>query len=379
MVGLGEGCHGSSSVGTRPAGTDVAADPFPWSDHHSQCQSDSLYLVRRGATEPIGAPPISRHQPRRPPTAREPHRSLKVLRQLPTIRREARTARRCEQGDAMRARQDGQATRAGRHDLRRRASDSSSSCSAPSSATRSGTTAIRLGTSGVVGLLIGAAISYVVGGVVGRILDKGLQRGVFLFRKSPPGEIFAATIISTSGMILGLIVGHGPGRRGPLRLRLRHHRRHRLGPGRLRLATGHRQGSPDRGRRRAVPDPQSAPRSRCPARPCSSTPRPSWTASCSSSVATDCSPAGLVVPQFVVDHVPPDGGVARPGHLPAGPPRARGARGHARARRVGRHRQGRGARGRRPDHQAPDRWPGGPGCASAPARPPSWTRPRSGT
>ena len=63
------------------------------------------------------------------------------------------------------------------------------------------------GTSGAVGLLIGAAISYVVGGVVGRILDKGLQRGVFLFRKSPPGEIFAATIISTSGMILGLILG----------------------------------------------------------------------------------------------------------------------------------------------------------------------------
>jgi len=64
-----------------------------------------------------------------------------------------------------------------------------------------------IGTSGVFGLLIGAAISYVVGGVVGRILDKGLQRGVFLFRRSPPGEIFAASIISTSGMILGLILG----------------------------------------------------------------------------------------------------------------------------------------------------------------------------
>ena len=64
-----------------------------------------------------------------------------------------------------------------------------------------------VGTSGVVGLLIGAAISYVIGGVVGRILDKGLQRAVFLFRKSPPGEIFAASIISTSGMILGLILG----------------------------------------------------------------------------------------------------------------------------------------------------------------------------
>ena len=63
------------------------------------------------------------------------------------------------------------------------------------------------GTTGVVGLLIGAAISYVLGGVAGRILDKGLQRAVFLFRKSPPGEIFAAAIISTSGMIIGLVVG----------------------------------------------------------------------------------------------------------------------------------------------------------------------------
>jgi len=64
-----------------------------------------------------------------------------------------------------------------------------------------------LSTNGVIGLLIGAALSYVIGGVAGRILDKGLQRGVFLFRNSPPGEIFAATIISTSGMILGLILG----------------------------------------------------------------------------------------------------------------------------------------------------------------------------
>jgi uncharacterized protein YacL len=70
-----------------------------------------------------------------------------------------------------------------------------------------GNQANAVGTSGVTGLLIGAAVSYVIGGVAGRILDKGLQRGVRLFRNSPPGEIFAATIISTSGMILGLILG----------------------------------------------------------------------------------------------------------------------------------------------------------------------------
>jgi uncharacterized protein YacL len=59
----------------------------------------------------------------------------------------------------------------------------------------------------VIGLLLGAAISYVLGGVAGRLTDKGLQQAVFLFRKTPPGEIFAASIISTTGMLLGLVVG----------------------------------------------------------------------------------------------------------------------------------------------------------------------------
>lgn len=59
----------------------------------------------------------------------------------------------------------------------------------------------------VVGLLFGAAISYVVGGFAGRLVDRGLQHAVFLFRSTPPGEIFAASIISTTGMLLGLVIG----------------------------------------------------------------------------------------------------------------------------------------------------------------------------
>jgi uncharacterized protein YacL len=59
----------------------------------------------------------------------------------------------------------------------------------------------------VVGLLFGAAIAYVLGGVAGRLVDRGLQQAVFLFRNTPPGEIFAASIISTTGMLLGLVVG----------------------------------------------------------------------------------------------------------------------------------------------------------------------------
>ena len=59
----------------------------------------------------------------------------------------------------------------------------------------------------VIGLLLGAAISYVVGGAGGRFLDKGLRRAVFLFRNTPSGEIFAASIVSTTGMLMGLVVG----------------------------------------------------------------------------------------------------------------------------------------------------------------------------
>jgi uncharacterized protein YacL len=60
---------------------------------------------------------------------------------------------------------------------------------------------------GVVGLLFGAGISYVVGGIAGRFVDRGLQHAVFLFRNTPPGEIFAASIIATTGMLLGLVIG----------------------------------------------------------------------------------------------------------------------------------------------------------------------------
>jgi uncharacterized protein YacL len=59
----------------------------------------------------------------------------------------------------------------------------------------------------VMGLLFGAAVSYVLGGVAGRLVDKGLQQAVFLFRNTPPGETFAASIISTTGMLLGLVIG----------------------------------------------------------------------------------------------------------------------------------------------------------------------------
>ncbi len=57
------------------------------------------------------------------------------------------------------------------------------------------------------GMLFGAGLTYVIGGVGGRIVDKALQRAVFLFRNTPPGEVFAASIISTTGLLLGLVLG----------------------------------------------------------------------------------------------------------------------------------------------------------------------------
>jgi uncharacterized protein YacL len=56
------------------------------------------------------------------------------------------------------------------------------------------------------GLLLGAGISYVLGGIAGRLLDRGLQHAVLLFRNTPPGETFAAMISATTGMLVGLVI-----------------------------------------------------------------------------------------------------------------------------------------------------------------------------
>lgn len=59
----------------------------------------------------------------------------------------------------------------------------------------------------IIGMLLGAAVAYVIGGVSGRLLDRGLQRAVFGLRTMPPGEVFAASIIATTGLLLGLVIG----------------------------------------------------------------------------------------------------------------------------------------------------------------------------
>jgi len=59
----------------------------------------------------------------------------------------------------------------------------------------------------VVGLVLGALVTYVVGGVVGRLIDRGMQQGVASMRRMPPGEVFAGSVVGTAGLLIGLVAG----------------------------------------------------------------------------------------------------------------------------------------------------------------------------
>lgn len=59
----------------------------------------------------------------------------------------------------------------------------------------------------VVGVFLGALAAYVIGGIVGRLLDKGLREGISELRRMPPGEVFAASVVGTSGLLVGLVAG----------------------------------------------------------------------------------------------------------------------------------------------------------------------------
>ncbi len=52
-----------------------------------------------------------------------------------------------------------------------------------------------------------ALLSYVVGGVLGRLFDEGLRQAISRLRDMPPAEVFAGSLVGTTGLLLGLAFG----------------------------------------------------------------------------------------------------------------------------------------------------------------------------
>ena len=61
------------------------------------------------------------------------------------------------------------------------------------------------GVAPVVGLALGAFMAYVVGGIVGRLLDRGIEGVVGGLRRMPAGEVFAGTVVGTAGLLVGVV------------------------------------------------------------------------------------------------------------------------------------------------------------------------------
>ncbi len=58
----------------------------------------------------------------------------------------------------------------------------------------------------LIGFVLGAAIAYVLGGIIARLLDKGLLIAVQRLKAMPAGEVFAGSIIGILGLLLGMMV-----------------------------------------------------------------------------------------------------------------------------------------------------------------------------
>ncbi|MGA2521492.1 MAG: hypothetical protein ABSG81_11825 [Acidimicrobiales bacterium] len=62
-------------------------------------------------------------------------------------------------------------------------------------------------TAPVVGITLGALFSYLLGGVIGRFIDKGMRGAVGELRAMPASEVFAGSVVGTTGLLLGLVAG----------------------------------------------------------------------------------------------------------------------------------------------------------------------------
>ncbi len=57
------------------------------------------------------------------------------------------------------------------------------------------------------GIILGALITYVLGGIAGRLVDRGMRGAVSELRRMPAGEVFAGSLVGTTGLLLGLVAG----------------------------------------------------------------------------------------------------------------------------------------------------------------------------
>jgi uncharacterized protein YacL len=62
-------------------------------------------------------------------------------------------------------------------------------------------------TAPVVGITLGALISYLLGGIIGRLIDRGMRGAVDQLRSTPASSVFAGSVVGTTGLLLGLVTG----------------------------------------------------------------------------------------------------------------------------------------------------------------------------
>ena len=62
-------------------------------------------------------------------------------------------------------------------------------------------------TAPVVGITLGALASYLLGGIIGRFLDRGMRGAVVQLRSTPASSVFAGSVVGTTGLLLGLVAG----------------------------------------------------------------------------------------------------------------------------------------------------------------------------
>lgn len=64
----------------------------------------------------------------------------------------------------------------------------------------------RTGWAPLAGVFLGAGVTYVLGGTVGRIVDQGIASALARLRTIPAAEVLAAAVVGTAGLLLGLVV-----------------------------------------------------------------------------------------------------------------------------------------------------------------------------